>query len=90
MYFPPSSSLLSCNGSVTSPKALQQLRSKASIGNIVRLVVNPIGTVGEAVESWRDGLTVEERARKQAIEEKKQILYLRLRNVRATSARLSN
>ena len=56
----------------------------------MRLVANPIGTIGEAFESWRDGLTAEERARKQTTEEKKQILYVRLRNVKTASPHFDN
>ena len=59
----------------------QQLRSKGSIASLARLVRNPIEAVGETVEGWYDGLTKEERAQKQAIEQKRQILYLKLRDV---------
>ncbi|MCJ1401710.1 hypothetical protein MMC11_004927 [Xylographa trunciseda] len=55
------------------------LRSRGSIAALVNLVRNPVATVGEAVENWYDGLTAEERARKQQFEDTKHILYLRLR-----------
>ncbi|MCJ1394261.1 hypothetical protein MMC18_007139 [Xylographa bjoerkii] len=58
----------------------QTLRSRGSIAALVNLVRNPVATVGEAVENWYDGLTVEERARKQQLENTKHILYLRLRS----------
>ncbi|KAI9860870.1 MAG: hypothetical protein M1830_006216, partial [Pleopsidium flavum] len=58
----------------------QQLRSKGSIASLVSIVRNPVATVGDAFEGFRDGLTKEERVEKRRVEDKKQILYLRLRN----------
>ena len=58
------------------------LRSRGSIAALVNLVRNPVATVGEAVENWYDGLTAEERTRKQQLEDTTHILYLRLRCVR--------
>ena len=55
------------------------LQSQGSIASLVHLVRNPI----EAVEGWRDGLTKEERAWKQRVHDRKQILYLNLRNVQS-------
>lgn len=57
------------------------LRSKGSIANLIHFVRNPIDTVGETVEDWYEGNTKEERIKQQILEDKKQILYLRLRNV---------
>ena len=61
------------------------LRSQGSIAALVNLVRNPVVTVGEAVESWYDGLTAEERTCKQQLEDATHILYLRLRGVRVPS-----
>lgn len=47
----------------------------------MHFVRNPIDTVGETVEDWYEGNTKEERIKQQILEDKKQILYLRLRNV---------
>lgn len=60
-----------------------QFRAKSSFASLVHFVRNPFENVGETVEHWRDGLTKEERARKQSLEDKKQLLYLRLRVVRS-------
>ena len=60
------------------------LRSRGSIAGLISLVRNPVATVGEAVESWYDGLTSEERASKQQAEDTKHILSLRLRTVSQT------
>ncbi len=59
----------------------QQLRSKGSIASLISIVRNPVAAVGNALEGLRDGLTKEERVEKQRVGDKKQILYLRLRNV---------
>lgn len=94
MSFLPSSKLLQTlnigHGHNSAPpvangdqKAEQEpLRSKSSIANLIQLVRNPVDTVGEAVENWYEGNTKEERIKQQILEDKKQILYLRLRNVR--------
>jgi len=58
------------------------VRPKSSLANLVHLVRNPLETVGGAVEHWRDGSTKEERVRKQNLQDKKQLLYLKLREVR--------
>lgn len=75
MYFIQNSTLLSNTGHAKGGG--RQLRSQGPIASLVHLVRNPI----EAVESWRDGLTKEERAWKQRVHDRKQILYLNLRNV---------
>ena len=61
---------------------LQALQRKSSLAALIQLVRNPVETVGETVENWRDGSTPEERARKQIIEDKKRLAYVKLRNVR--------
>ncbi|MCJ1377324.1 hypothetical protein MMC17_000418 [Xylographa soralifera] len=58
----------------------RSLRSRSSIAALVNLVRNPVATVGEAVENWYDGLTAEERTRKQQFEDTIHILCLRLRS----------
>ncbi|KAL9121526.1 MAG: hypothetical protein Q9187_001911 [Circinaria calcarea] len=74
MYFIQNSTLLSNTGH--GKGGGRQLRSQGSIASLVHLVRNPI----EAVEGWCDGLTKEERAWKQRVHDRKQILYLNLRN----------
>ncbi len=60
------------------------LRPKSSLANLIHLVRNPLETVGGTVEHWRDGSTKYERARKQSLQDKKQLLYLKLREVRVS------
>lgn len=91
MSFLPSSTLLQSltirHGNNSAPPITDgdqkagKIRSKGSIANLIQLVRNPIDTVGEAVEDWYEGNTREERIKQQVLEDKKQILYLRLRNV---------
>ena len=69
------------HGSKTNGACHHQIRPRGSIASLTRLIRNPIESVGEAVEGWYDGSTKEERAQKQFIEERKQILYLKLREV---------
>ncbi|MCJ1471785.1 hypothetical protein MMC13_000426 [Lambiella insularis] len=69
------------SGPPTKPPNLgRTVRSRGSIAALVRLVRDPVATVGEAVETWYDGLTAEERAIRQRFEDRKQVLYLRLRS----------
>lgn len=93
MSFLPSSTLLKSltigHGSNAAPSGADEdqksgklpLRSKSSIANLIQFVRKPVGTVGEAVENWYEGNTKEERIEQQILEDKKQILYLRLRTV---------
>ena len=54
-------------------------KPRSSLANLIHFVRNPLENLGE---HWQDGFTKEERARKQIIEDKKQLQYLRLRTVR--------
>ena len=58
-----------------------ETKSRSSLAALIRLVRNPVETVGVAVERWYDGSTVEERAQLRRIEDRKHILYLRQSNV---------
>lgn len=55
--------------------------STSSLASLVRLARNPIENIGEAVEDWYDGTTKEERATRQSVADKKQLLYLKMRTV---------
>ena len=57
------------------------LRSKSAIANLIQFVRNPVENIGEALEYWYDGYTTDERVQKQEQDDRKQILYLNLRNV---------
>ena len=65
----------------TQHEEKRTLRSRSSIATLVSWARNPVETIGEAFEGLRDGLTKEERAIKQCVEDKKQLLYLKMRNV---------
>ena len=60
------------------------LRSKSSIATLIQFVRNPVANVGEVLEYWRDGYTTQERSQKQQQDNRKQTLYLKLRNVSST------
>ena len=62
----------------TDPK---QLRSTNSIANLIDFVRNPSQSVNAALESWYDGMTKEERDRRQSLADRKQLLYVKMRMV---------
>ena len=64
------------------------LRPKSSLANLIHFVRNPFESASGVVEYWQDGDRKEERTRKQSLEDKKQILYVKLREVRAEGNRL--
>ena len=59
----------------------QSLRSTSSLANLIHFARHPVENVGEVVENWYDGSTKEERARRQVLADRKQLLYLKLRTV---------
>lgn len=65
--------------SQVTPKQLRT--TKSSIANLIQFVRHPVENVADALDTWWDGYPKEERARKRSLDEKKQILYLRLREV---------
>ncbi|KAL8907747.1 MAG: hypothetical protein Q9207_001230 [Kuettlingeria erythrocarpa] len=66
----------SSDSSTGAPKAL---RSQSSIACLLHLARHPIATVTEAVEDWHDGTTRSQRDWRQSVQDRKQLLYLRLR-----------
>ncbi len=66
----------------TSPKQNQKIRrSPSSLASLVHFARNPIESVGEVVDNWYDGTTKEERAARQSLVDRKQLLYLKMRLV---------
>ena len=63
----------------------QQLGSKSSLASLIHIAKHPVENVVDSLDSWWDGYTKEQRARKQSFEQKRQILYLRLREVSSIS-----
>ncbi|KAF6227041.1 hypothetical protein HO133_008482 [Letharia lupina] len=63
----------------TSGKQNQKIRrSSSSLASLVHFARNPIQNVGEAVENWYDGTTKEERAARQSLADRKQLLHLKM------------
>lgn len=67
--------------SATSQQGQRSLRATSSLANLIHFARHPVENVGEAVENWYDGSTKEERARRQLLADRKQLLYLKLRTV---------
>ena len=66
-------------------KPQKSLQPSSSLASLIDFVRNPTQTVGEAVENWYDGTTKEDRDRRQATDDRKQLLYLKMRTVRRGS-----
>lgn len=67
--------------SANNQQGQQSLRSTSSLANLIYFARHPVVNVGEVVENWYDGSTKEERARRQVLADRKQLLYLKLRTV---------
>lgn len=70
--------------SVPAPKrrsGIVPLRARSSIATFAQFVQSPVANVGELVEDWWDGSTKSDRIKRQTLEEKKQVLRLRLQEV---------
>lgn len=59
----------------------QKSRSTSSFANLIHFARNPGEIASEAVEDWYHGSTKEERAKCQAVADRKQLLYLKLQTV---------
>ncbi|KAL1966423.1 hypothetical protein VTN77DRAFT_4565 [Rasamsonia byssochlamydoides] len=55
-------------------------RKRASIAALSSLVRDSVTWAGEALSAYRDGLSKEERERKLRLDDRKQILYMKMRN----------
>lgn len=69
----------------------KQIQSKSPLASLIQFVRNPVANVGQALEYYYEGDkdNKEERIKQQILEDKKQILYLRLRNVWSTRGSIS-
>lgn len=72
------------SGNKQPQKPQRKLQSSSSIASLIDFVRNPTQTVGEVVENWYDGSTKEERDQRQAVEDRKQLLYVKMRMVGST------
>lgn len=68
--------------SAAKQQAQRRLRPTSSLANLIHFARNPVEITSEAVENWYDGSTREERARRQSLADRKQLLYLKMRTVR--------
>lgn len=66
-----------------------QLRNAVSIPTVASLVKDSWSWAGDIINTYRDGLTKEQRQARTKIEDRKQILYLRMKNVSSSYAALS-
>lgn len=64
-----------------SSESSPSLRAKSSIASLLHLARHPIEAVSEVIEDWYDGTTKEQRYRRQSVQDRKQLLYLKLREV---------
>ena len=66
----------------TSGKQIpKKRRSSSSLTSLVQFARNPTENIGEAVENWYNGTTKDERARRQRVADRKQLLYLKMKMV---------
>ncbi|KAL8864211.1 MAG: hypothetical protein Q9198_010015, partial [Flavoplaca austrocitrina] len=63
----------------------REIGSKASIARLVQFARHRVENVTEALEDWYDGTTKAERDRRQSLEDRKQLLYLKLRESSSAS-----
>lgn len=67
----------------TRPGSLESsgLRKSASIASVSSFVRSSVTWATDTLQTYRDGLSREEREKRAQVEDRKQILYLRMRNV---------
>jgi TAG lipase/steryl ester hydrolase/phospholipase A2/LPA acyltransferase len=65
----------------TKPQPPRSLRKAVSIPAVSTLVKDSWNWAGDTLHTYRDGLTKEQRTQKAEIEDRKQILYLHMKNV---------
>lgn len=57
------------------------LGKRATVATLSSFVRDSVTWAGDVLNSYRDGLSKEEREKKAYVDERRQILYLRMRNV---------
>lgn len=68
---------------MSEPQNVQKpIRSASSIANLIDFVRNPTQNVTQVVEKWYDGTTKEDQDQRQTLEDRKQLLYVKMRMVR--------
>lgn len=65
----------------TPPTPRHSLRKAISIPAVSSLVKESLNWAGETLHSYRDGLSLEQRKQREEIENRKQLLYLNIKNV---------
>ncbi|MCJ1276336.1 hypothetical protein MMC21_004141 [Puttea exsequens] len=66
-------------GSQKGQTTQKSLKPKSSLANLIHFTRNPFESAGEVVDNWYDGSTKEERNKRQQVEDRKQLLYLKMR-----------
>ncbi|KAL8934183.1 MAG: hypothetical protein Q9216_006032 [Gyalolechia sp. 2 TL-2023] len=62
----------------SSASVCKNSKSKTSIARLLQLARHPVENLSEVVEDWYDGTTKDERDRRQSLDDRKQLLYLKL------------
>lgn len=70
---------LACSGPSVSSRRFPGSSSNLSLSSII---INPLGWVEDSFNAYRDGLSKEERKDRMDRENRKQVIYLKMRNVR--------
>jgi hypothetical protein len=71
------------------PTPPRSLRKAISIPAVSSIVKDSWNWAGETLHTYRDGLSAEQRREKADIEDRKQILYLKIKNVSQDTRRLA-
>lgn len=71
------------------PSPRRSLRKAISIPAVSSIVKDSWNWAGETLHTYRDGLSIEQRKEKADIEDRKQILYLKIKNVSQDKRRLA-
>ncbi|KAL9026415.1 MAG: hypothetical protein Q9196_004918 [Gyalolechia fulgens] len=75
----PNSTLLhSLNFQLGKPRTESNTSTGTSIARLVHLARRPVENLSQVIEDWYDGTTKDERNRRQSLEDRKQLLYLKL------------
>lgn len=64
----------------------RSLRKAISIPAVSSLVKDSWNWAGDTIHTYRDGLTAEQRRQRAEIEDRKQVLYLKIKNVSTSAA----
>jgi TAG lipase/steryl ester hydrolase/phospholipase A2/LPA acyltransferase len=69
------------DSTIACRKIEPRLRKAISVPSVTSLVKDSWTWAGDTIHTYRDGLTKDERHAKAEIQDRKQVLYLRIKNV---------